>query len=344
MRLSDFDYELPDELIARYPTEKREGSRLLVVHRNSTTFEDRIFSDILEYLLEGDCLVLNDTKVIPARLNGIRETTGASVEIFLNQRMQSVEEEWHALAGPAKKAKVGEYIRFSPELRCLVVADAGPGEKIVRFEFEGDFLDKLGAVGAVPLPPYFKRDPEESDKTRYQTVYAREPGAVAAPTAGLHFTPELLSDAEAKGVRIARLTLHTGLGTFKPVESEDITKHKMHYERYSISEETAQLINAARSAGGRVIPVGTTSVRTLETISDEQGKVCAGSGDSNIFIYPPYRFKAVDAMITNFHMPRSTLLMMISAFMGHELMRRCYDHALKERYRFFSYGDAMLIL
>jgi S-adenosylmethionine:tRNA ribosyltransferase-isomerase len=344
MRLSDFDYELPDELIARYPAEKREGSRLLVVHRSEARFEDRSFPDILEYLNEGDCLVLNDTKVIPARLNGVRETTGAQVEIFLNQRMQSVEEEWHALAGPAKKAKVGEYIRFSPELRCLVVADAGPGEKIVRFEFEGDFLDRLSEVGAVPLPPYFKRDPEESDKTRYQTVYATQPGAVAAPTAGLHFTPELLSRAEAKGVKIARITLHTGLGTFKPVEVEEIAEHKMHYERYSVSAEAAEIINQTRAKGGRVVPVGTTSVRTLETIAESDGTIEPRTGDSNIFIYPPYRFKTVDAMITNFHMPRSTLLMMISAFMGHELMRACYEHALKERYRFFSYGDAMLIL
>lgn len=344
MRLSDFDYELPDELIARYPAEKREGSRLLVVHRDEQTFEDRRFTDVLEYLHPGDCLVLNDTKVIPARLNGVRETTGANVEIFLNQRMQSAEEEWHALAGPAKKAKVGEYIRFSPQLRCLIVADAGPGEKIVRFEFEGDFLEKLDAVGAVPLPPYFKREPEESDKSRYQTVYAKEPGAVAAPTAGLHFTPELLAAAEAKGVRIARLTLHTGLGTFKPVEVEDITEHKMHYERYAVSEVAAELINETKVRGGRIIPVGTTSVRTLETVSDEHGRISAGSGESNIYIYPPYRFKAVDSMITNFHMPRSTLLMMISAFVGHELMRRCYEHAVRERYRFFSYGDAMLIL
>jgi S-adenosylmethionine:tRNA ribosyltransferase-isomerase len=343
MQLSDFDYELPDELIARYPTEKREGSRLLVVHRKEQRIEDRSFSDVLEYLREGDCLVLNDTKVIPARLNGIRETTGANVEIFLNQRMQSAEEEWHALAGPAKKARVGEYIRFSPELRCLVVAEAGPGERIVRFEFEGDFLEKLDAVGAVPLPPYFRRDPEESDKLRYQTVYAKEPGAVAAPTAGLHFTPELLLATEAKGVKIARLTLHTGLGTFKPVEVEDITEHKMHYERYAVSEAASELINETREKGNRVIPVGTTSVRTLETVADEQGTVKARSGESNIFIYPPYRFKIADGMITNFHMPRSTLLM-ISAFMGHELMRRCYDHALEERYRFFSYGDAMLIL
>jgi S-adenosylmethionine:tRNA ribosyltransferase-isomerase len=344
MRLSDFDYELPDELIARYPTEKREASRLLVVHRGSLRLEDRHFSDILEYIHPGDCLVLNDTKVIPARLNGVRESTGAQVEIFLNQRMQGVEEEWHALAGPAKKAKVGEYIRFSSELRCLVVADAGPGEKIVRFEFEGDFLEKVEAVGAVPLPPYLKREPEGSDKVRYQTVYAKEPGAVAAPTAGLHFTPELLAQAEAKGVNIARLTLHTGLGTFKPVEVEDITQHKMHYERYSVSERSAELINQTHARGGRVIPVGTTSVRTLETIADEQGRIKVQTGESNIFIHPPYRFKAVDAMITNFHMPRSTLLMMISAFMGHELMQRCYDHALKEKYRFFSYGDAMLIL
>ncbi|HET6512513.1 MAG TPA: tRNA preQ1(34) S-adenosylmethionine ribosyltransferase-isomerase QueA, partial [Candidatus Kapabacteria bacterium] len=226
----------------------------------------------------------------------------------------------------------------------LIVADAGPGEKIGRFEFEGDFLEKLDAVGAVPLPPDFRRDPEESDKARYQTVYAKEPGAVAAPTAGLHFTPELLAAAEAKGVHIARLTLHTGLGTFKPVEVEDIREHKMHYERYSVSEAAAELINRTRASGSRVVPVGTTSVRTLETVADEQGMIVAGSGESNIFIYPPYQFKAVDGMITNFHMPRSTLLMMISAFMGHELMRRCYDHALRERYRFFSYGDAMLIL
>lgn len=344
MLLSDFDYELPDELIARYPTEKREASRLLVVHRASQRIEDRHFSDVLEYLHPADCLVLNDTKVIPARLNGVRESTGAQVEIFLNQRMQGAEEEWHALAGPAKKAKVGEYISFSSKLRCLIVEESGPGERIVRFEYEGDFLEQLEAVGAVPLPPYLKRDPEGSDKLRYQTVYAKEPGAVAAPTAGLHFTPEILSSAEAKGLNIARLTLHTGLGTFKPVEVEHIAEHKMHYERYSVSQEAAELINQTRARSGRVIPVGTTSVRTLETVADDLGRIRAQAGESNIFIYPPYRFRAVDAMITNFHMPRSTLLMMISAFMGHELMRLCYDHALKERYRFFSYGDAMLIL
>jgi S-adenosylmethionine:tRNA ribosyltransferase-isomerase len=344
MKLSDFDYDLPDELIARYPAEKRESSRLLVVHRESGELEDRHFTDVLEYVQPKDCLVINDTKVIPARLHGIRETTGAQIEIFLNQRIAGVEEQWHVLAGPAKKAKLGEYIRFSDTLRCKVIAEHESGERIVEFESQSDFMSELEKAGSMPLPPYLKREAEESDKQRYQTVYAEQAGAVAAPTAGLHFTPEILAQVAEIGVEIARVTLHTGLGTFKPVEVEDIREHKMHYERYVVTEATAERVNRAKRSGGRVIAVGTTSVRTLETVADESGLVHAQEGESNIFLYPPYRFKVVDAMITNFHMPRSTLLMMISAFMGHDLMRKCYSHAVKEKYRFYSYGDAMLIL
>lgn len=344
MKLSDFDYDLPDELIARYPAEKREGSRLLVVDRAAGELKDRMFTDVIEYFNSGDCLVLNDTKVIPARLHGERESTGAHIEIFLNQRIAGSEEQWHVLAGPARKAKMGEYIRFTPTLRCKVIAEQGPGERIVEFEHTEDFMTELEKAGSVPLPPYLKREPEAADKQRYQTVYAMQPGAVAAPTAGLHFTPELLATVEQQGVRLARVTLHTGLGTFKPVEVEDIREHTMHYEQYSISTNTAEIVNQTKREGGRVIAVGTTSVRTLETVADDAGMIHPAAGESNIFLYPPYRFKTVDSMITNFHMPRSTLLMMISAFMGHELMRRCYAHAVNEGYRFYSYGDAMLIL
>ncbi|HEY3875809.1 MAG TPA: tRNA preQ1(34) S-adenosylmethionine ribosyltransferase-isomerase QueA [Candidatus Kapabacteria bacterium] len=342
-RLSDYDYDLPDRLIAKYPPAERGDSRLLVIHRESQTWEDRRFGDLLEYLNAGDVLVLNNTKVIPARLHGTRARTGAKIEILLHQRIEGEEERWNVLAAPAKKAPVGERLAFDG-LSCEVEADLGEGQKRVRFDKTGiDFWNAINQIGEVPLPPYLHREAEESDKERYQTVYASQAGAVAAPTAGLHFTPELLGQVRAKGVSIASLTLHTGIGTFRPVESEDITAHKMHEEFYELDDANAAIINSAKKSGARCIAVGTTTVRALETLGNADGSVKSASGKSGIFIYPPYRFKVPDAIVTNFHLPRSTLLMMISAFMGREFLLECYRHAVEQEYRFFSYGDAMLI-
>jgi S-adenosylmethionine:tRNA ribosyltransferase-isomerase len=343
-RLSDYNYPLPEHLIAKYPPEHRGDSRLLVVHRKEQRWEDRMFGDITEYLANGDCLVLNQTKVIPARLFGTRMRTGARIEVFLHQRMPGDSERWKVLMAPAKKAPIGEHIDFDG-LACEVMEDLGEGEKIVRFDRNRiEFLLAIERIGQIPLPPYLHRAPEESDKERYQTVFAEVPGAVAAPTAGLHFTPELMHTIEQRGVKTVRVTLHTGLGTFRPVETEDITQHHMHEEYYELNEANAQLINSTRAAKGRIFAVGTTTVRTLETLGNPDGTVRAGSGMSGIFIYPPYKFKVPDAIITNFHMPESTLLMMISAFAGREFLLQCYAHAMEDGYRFFSYGDAMLIL
>ena len=343
-RLSDYDYELPEQLIAKYPPEHRGDSRLLVIHRDTETWEDKMFPDILEYLESGDVLVPNNTKVIPARLHGTRIKTGAKIEILLHKRLEGQAEEWNVLAAPAKKAKVGEIITFDG-LSCEVESDIGEGEKIVRFDKAGsDFWDAINQIGEVPLPPYLHREPEQADKERYQTVYASQVGAVAAPTAGLHFTPELLERIQANGVSIAYVTLHTGIGTFRPVESEDITQHRMHEEYFELSEANAEIINRAKRGGHKCIAVGTTTVRTLETSGNPDGTVRTGSGMSGLFIYPPYQLKIPDAIVTNFHLPKSTLLMMISAFMGREFLLRCYEHAVEEQYRFFSYGDAMLIL
>jgi S-adenosylmethionine:tRNA ribosyltransferase-isomerase len=354
MRLSDYDYALPEHLIAKYPPAHRGDSRLLVIHRDSQTWEDRTFSDIMEYLKPGDVLVLNKTKVIPARLIGKRERTGGKIEVLLHQHLGGEEEHWNVLMAPARKASVGETILFDG-LSCKVESDIGEGEKIVQFNKTGaEFWQAIERIGEVPLPPYLLRPPEESDKERYQTVYASVPGAVAAPTAGLHFTQELLNGIIQKSVEIAYVTLHAGLGTFRPVESEDITEHKMHEEYYELDETNAAIINEAKQEGNRCIAIGTTTVRALETLA--AGRVAsrhaiqAGSGMSGIFIYPPYQFKVPDAIITNFHLPRSTLLMMISAFMderssmGREFLLQCYQHAIESEYRFFSYGDAMLIL
>ena len=342
--LNDYHYPLPEHLIAKYPPEHRGDSRLLVVHPKEQRWEDRMFADILEYLDVGDCLVLNQTKVIPARLFGTRTRTGARIEVFLHQRMRGEDERWKVLMAPARKAPIGERIDFDG-LTCKVLEDLGEGEKIVEFDRKGiEFLLAIERIGQIPLPPYLHRAPEESDKERYQTVFAEIPGAVAAPTAGLHFTPELMGRIEQKGVKIAKVTLHTGLGTFRPVETEDITQHRMHEEYYELDEANARLINNAKAANGRMFAVGTTTVRTLETLANSDGTVRAGSGMSGIFIYPPYEFKVPDAIITNFHMPGSTLLMMISAFAGREFLLQCYAHAVEAHYRFFSYGDAMLIL
>ncbi len=347
-RLSDYDYPLPEHLIAKYPPAKRGDSRLLVIHRDTQTWEDRTFADIIEYLDPGDALVLNKTKVIPARLNGLRVRTGARIEVLLHQRLPGDEERWKVLMAPARKAPAGEIISFDG-LSCVVESDIGEGEKIVRFDkFGADFWEAIGRIGEVPLPPYLHRAAEASDQERYQTVFAAVPGAVAAPTAGLHFTTELLDAIRRKGVKIAEITLHTGLGTFRPVESEDITQHAMHEEYYELDAENASIINHAKANGNRCVAVGTTTVRALETLVDGtceiHNMVREGSGMSSIFIYPPYQLKVPDAIVTNFHLPKSTLLMMISSFMGREFLLRCYEHAIESGYRFFSYGDAMLIL
>lgn len=343
MKLSDFDYALPDELIARYPPEHREDSRLLVLDKNSGAFDDKKFTDVLSYFNSGDVLVLNETRVIPARLAGVRDTTGAKVEIFLLHKQADRTDTWHVLAAPAKKVKQGERITITENLSCEVIEELSEGERIVRFYSEANVEDAIESAGAMPIPPYLKRDAEQIDKDRYQAVFARINGAVAAPTASLHFTEELLKQIEAKGVIIVKILLHVGLGTFRPVEAEDIREHKMHSEYFEVSEEAAKKINLAKKNGGKIIAVGTTAARTLESVANDRGEVTAQSGETSIFIYPPYKFRIVDALITNFHQPRSTLLMMISAFAGYENVMKAYTHAIEEKYRFLSYGDAMLI-
>lgn len=344
MKLLDFDYLLPDELIARFPLENRSDSRLLVLDRIDNSFADTQFTSLPDHFNEGDCLVLNETKVIPARLFGVREKTGAEIEIFLVHRQADRTDTWNVLAAPAKKVKIGETYRFSDSLFCEVLEELEQGERIVKFDLAHDELEReLESIGKMPIPPYLKRESTDLDKTRYQTVFAHTPGAVAAPTASLHFTDELLRQIEAKGVRIAKVLLHVGLGTFKPVEVDDVREHKMHAEEFEVSSEAAQIINETKKNGSRVIAVGTTAARTLETVGNEDGTVTPTKGETSIFIYPPYRFKVVDALVTNFHQPRSTLLMMISALAGYDTVMNAYAHAIKEKYRFLSYGDAMLI-
>ncbi len=345
LKLSDFDYILPDEFIARYPAGRREASRLLVLGCKNGDISDRHFTDILEYINPGDALVLNETRVIPARLAGFRETTGAHIEIFLLHKQADRTDTWHVLAAPAKKVKTGEKIIINDGLHCEVLEELSEGERIVQFSSISETVeDAIETAGAMPIPPYLKRDSEEIDKERYQTVFAKINGAVAAPTASLHFTEDLLKKIEAKGITIVKVLLHVGLGTFRPVEVEDIREHHMHSEYFEVSEEAAEKINRAKRNGGRIIAVGTTSARTLESAANDNGKIIAQSGETSIFIYPPYQFKIVDALITNFHQPKSTLLMMISAFAGYENVMKAYRHAIVERYRFLSYGDAMLII
>ncbi|MBE6032412.1 MAG: tRNA preQ1(34) S-adenosylmethionine ribosyltransferase-isomerase QueA [Clostridiales bacterium] len=344
MHINDFDYELPLELIAQYPSGRREDCRLLVVHRDTGEIEHRHFYDILEYLNPGDCLVLNDSKVLPARLLGHKKETGAKIEFLLLKRVDG--DVWQTMVRPGKRLKPGDKVVFSEEPRLEAeILDMGEGgTRLARMDYDGIFLETLEKVGRMPLPPYIERDSEEGDKDRYQTVYCREEGSVAAPTAGLHFTEELLRKAEEKGVKIARVTLHVGIGTFRPVKCEIIEEHKMHFEEYQLTPENAKIINETKQAGGRIISVGTTSSRTLESVAGEDGLVQAGSGSTDIFIYPGYQFKTVDSLITNFHLPKSTLLMLISALYNREAMLAVYETAVKEKYQFFSYGDAMLIL
>lgn len=340
MKTSDFYYDLPEELIAQDPLEDRSSSRLLVLDRKTGEREHRVFWELAEFLNPGDCLVVNNTRVIPARLMGVKEGTGAGIEVLLLKRCE--DNVWETLVKPGKKARPGARISFGDGLLVGEVLEVvEEGNRRIRFTYEGIFEEILDRLGQMPLPPYITH--QLKDKNRYQTVYAKHEGSAAAPTAGLHFTPELLKGIEEKGVKLAHVTLHVGLGTFRPVKVEDVTQHHMHSEFYMIEEEQAKLINETRAAGGRVICVGTTSCRTLESAADEAGVLHAGSGWTDIFIYPGYRFKMMDALITNFHLPESTLLMLVSAFAGKEQVMAAYKEAVEEKYRFFSFGDAMLV-
>ncbi|MDU5596039.1 tRNA preQ1(34) S-adenosylmethionine ribosyltransferase-isomerase QueA [Peptoniphilus rhinitidis] len=338
MKTKDFYYDLPRELIAQHPTERRDHSRLLVLNKKTGEMEHKYFYDIIDYLNEGDVLVLNDTKVMPARIYGHRKDKEEKIEFLLLNRKNDV---WECLSKPGKKAKIGTEIIFSDKLSAEVVDISDDGSRFLKFEYDGIFEEILDELGEMPLPPYITEKLE--DKNRYQTVYAREEGSAAAPTAGLHFTKELLDKVKNKGVEICYITLHVGLGTFRPVKVENIDEHEMHSEFYIMTEEVADKINSAKERGNRVIAVGTTSVRTVESIADESGKVREKSGFTNIFIYPPYKFKCVDALITNFHLPESTLLMLVSSLSSREIILNAYKKAVKERYRFFSFGDAMFI-
>ncbi|MBQ9155618.1 MAG: tRNA preQ1(34) S-adenosylmethionine ribosyltransferase-isomerase QueA, partial [Eubacterium sp.] len=337
MKTSDFSFELPQELIAQDPLADRSSSRLMVLDKKSGQIIHRIFRDITDYLHPGDCLVINDTKVIPARLIGAREETGGKAELLLLKRREN--DIWETLVKPGKKCRAGARVVFGHgELKAEIREVLPDGNRLVQFEYEGIFEEVLDRLGQMPLPPYITHKLE--DKNRYQTVYARYEGSAAAPTAGLHFTRELLNQIEDMGVRIARVTLHVGLGTFRPVKVEDVTSHHMHSEYYHVTKEAADIINEARREGGRIISVGTTSTRTLESVALPDGTIVPGSGNTEIFIYPGYQFKAIDCLITNFHLPESTLLMLVSALAGRDHVLAAYEEAVKERYRFFSFGDA----
>lgn len=342
MKTSDFYYDLPQELIAQTPIEPRDASRLMVMNRRTGALEHRHFRDLVEYLEPGDCLVLNDSRVLPARLFGVKEDTGAHVEFLLLTHRTG--DDWEALAGPGRRAKPGSRFVFGDgQLRCEVLDVLEGGNRLLRFSYDnGNFYEILDKVGTMPLPHYITT--ELKDQERYQNVYSRERGSAAAPTAGLHFTPELLNRVREKGVRIAFVTLHVGLGTFRPVKVERIEDHKMHSEHYALTAENAALIHAAKDEGKRVIAVGTTSCRTLETIGTREGCVRESSGWTDIFIYPGYEFKVLDGLVTNFHLSESTLIMLVSAFAGYEHTMNAYRIAVQERYRFFSFGDAMLLL
>jgi S-adenosylmethionine:tRNA ribosyltransferase-isomerase len=340
MKRQDFYYELPEELIAQDPLEDRSSSRLLVLDKESGAVSHHVFKDVIDYLNEGDCLVINDTKVLPARLIGAKVGTDAKIEVLLLKRKEN--NIWETLVKPGKKAKIGTKISFGDGLLMGEVVDiVEEGNRLIQFTYEGIFEEILDQLGQMPLPPYITHHLE--DKNRYQTVYAEHTGSAAAPTAGLHFTPELLEKIEKKGVDIARVTLHVGLGTFRPVKVDEITDHHMHSEFFQIEEEAATKINRAKDAGKKVICVGTTSCRTVESAADETGHLKACSGWTEIFIYPGYQFKVLDSLITNFHLPESTLVMLVSALAGREHVLAAYEEAVKERYRFFSFGDAMLI-
>lgn len=342
MKLEEFDFYLPDELIAQTPLLKRDTSKLLSIDRNNNTYEHRVFSDIIEYFNPGDTLVLNNTRVMPARLYGQKKDTGAAIEVLLLKNKEH--NMWECLVKPAKRIKVGSVVSFGDgimEAECVKVLD--DGFRYFEFKYEGIFQERLDELGTMPLPPYIKE--RLTDKERYQTVYSKEVGSSAAPTAGLHFTNELLEQIKSKGVNIVYLTLHVGLGTFRPVSVENIEDHDMHSEYYTLDEEAAKVINDTKKNGGKVFSVGTTSTRTLETIArDNDGKIVPASGWTNIFIYPGFKFKCVDGLITNFHLPKSSLIMLVSAFYNREKVLELYDIAVENKYRFFSFGDAMIII
>ncbi len=341
MKKSDFYYDLPERLIAQQPMDKREESSLMVVDRSNDSISHKIFSDIIDYLDAGDCLVINNTRVIKARLKGHKKT-GANVEVFLLNPLG--EDKWEALVKPGKKMKMGEKAYFgNDDTYCEVVGQKEDGVRIVKFNYTGDFDSVLEDIGMIPLPPYIDKVPDKNDEERYQTVYSEVNGSVAAPTAGLHFTSQLLEQIKAKGVKIAEVTLHVGLGTFRPVKEDDINNHIMHSEYYELDAENAKIINEARSAGKRIISVGTTSTRVLESVYQKNEKIIEDSGNTDIFIYPGYKFKVVDALLTNFHLPESTLIMLVSAFYNREKVLNMYNVAVEKEYRFFSFGDAMLL-
>ena len=346
LNVSDYDYFLPEEQIAQDPLADRSSSKLLVLDKNTGETSHRVFKEIIDYLNPGDCLCINNTKVIPARLIG-RKKTGGVVEVLLLKRLEDEKSKWEVLTRPGKKARVGDEIIFGGEgpedfdLLCRVTEVKEDGNRIVEFEYDGIFEEILDKLGQMPLPPYITHRLE--DKNRYQTVYAKIEGSAAAPTAGLHFTNELLEQIKEKGIKVVSVTLHVGLGTFRPVQVENILDHKMHSEYYEVSEETAKILNEIKANGGRIISVGTTSTRTLESVTDENGIVHAGSGETQIFIYPGYKFKAIDGLITNFHLPKSTLIMLVSALAGRKNVLNAYKEAVEKKYRFFSFGDAMFI-
>ena len=340
MKVSDFDYELPQELIAQVPIKDRSASRLMVLNRENKTIEDKIFKDIIDYLKPGDCLVRNNTKVIPARLYGIKEETGVHIEFLLLKRIEG--DIWEVMVHPGRRLKIGTKVIFGEGLlKAEILEMMEGGNRKVKFEYEGIFNEILDQIGLMPLPPYIKE--KLDDKSRYQTVYAKYEGSAAAPTAGLHFTEELLEKIKEKGIEIANVTLHVGIGTFRPVKVENIEEHDMHSEHYYIKPEDAEKINNTKKNGGRIIAVGTTSCRVLESVADENGLVKETEGETSIFIYPGYTFKCIDCLITNFHLPESTLIMLVSALAGKDYIMKAYKHAVEEKYRFFSFGDAMFI-
>ena len=340
MKVSDFDFYLPEELIAQHPLEKRDASRLMVLDKNSGNIEHKSFHDIIDYLNKGDTLVLNNTRVMPARLIGEKEETGGKIEFLLLRRIEG--DKWECLAKPGKRAKVGQRFTFGEgKLKCEVVDKIEEGNIIIEFSYDGIFEQVLDELGEMPLPPYITE--KLDDRERYQTVYSKEKGSAAAPTAGLHFTNELLEEIKSKGINIAYLTLHVGLGTFRPVKVDDINEHIMHSEYYHLDKENAEIINETKKRGNKVIAVGTTSTRTLETIGDENGFVREQSGWTDIFIYPGYKYRVIDQLITNFHLPESTLIMLVSALAGKENVMNAYNIAVNEKYRFFSFGDSMFI-
>ena len=342
LELSDYDYELPKELIAQEPSKTRDSSRLLVVNRETNDICLKNFKEIINYLDKGDVLVINETKVIPARFYAKRKDTGAEIEIFLLKEIS--ENTWEVMVKPGRKAKLGMELELPNNATCVLQSVTETGTRIAAFKCDGDLLDYIHENGNMPLPPYIEREVNSNDKDRYQTVFASKPGAVAAPTAGLHFTNELLENIENKGVKIAKIVLHVGIGTFKPIKVNNIKDHKMHEEYYEVSKETADTINKAKSKNSKIIALGTTSVRAIESVADKNGVIQAHNGETDIFIYPGYKFKVVDKLITNFHLPKSSLMLLVSAFSSVDMIKKAYKKAIDEKYRFFSYGDAMIII